>query len=435
MRAQPGTESADLAVFDQLESQVRHYCRHFPTVFESAEGCRLVDESNRSYLDFFSGAGALNYGHNNPRLKRKLLDYIERNGVTHTLDLASTAKREFLANFERVILRPRGLRYRLQFPGPAGANAVEAALKLARKATKRRMIISFTHGYHGMTLGALSVTSRTLTRGDAGIPLSYTQTMPFDGAGGADLDTIERLSDFLRQTNGSLDHPAAIILETIQAEGGVNVAGLDWLKRLADLARSYGVWLILDDIQVGCGRAGTFFSFEAAELEPDLICLSKSLSGYGLPMALLLIKPELDVWEPGEHTGTFRGHNLAMVTATEALTYWEDNAFSRGIEQKAAQAQRRLTEMLARDPEVISEIRGRGLIQGLVFERSGFAARVSSAAFERGLIIETAGPRGEVLKLLPPLTISAAELDEGLGIIAESIHAVLTSSERAVGRA
>lgn len=414
-----------MKVFERLESEVRGYCRNFPTVFTRAQGDFLFDEKGERYIDFFAGAGVLNYGHNNPRLKRKLIEYLEQDGLVHGLDMATTAKRRFLERFEEVILRPRGLDYKIQFPGPTGTNAVEAALKLARKVTGRHNVLSFTNGFHGMTLGSLSVTGNGAKRAGAGVPLSHATAMPYDGYFGSGADTIGQLRTVLEDASSGLDHPAAIIVETVQAEGGVNAARFEWLEGLAALAKEHGVLLIVDDIQVGCGRTGPFFSFEPLAIEPDIVCLSKSISGYGLPMALVLIKPEHDIWDPGEHNGTFRGHNPAFVTATEALSYWQDDALEREIEVKAELMAERLGAIAGQYPEADAEWRGRGLIQGLAFEDPDLAGRISRAAFERGLVIETAGPEDEVLKLLPPLTIDESTLLEGLEIVAESLAEAL----------
>jgi diaminobutyrate-2-oxoglutarate transaminase len=408
-------------LFNNLESEVRSYCRSFPTVFATASGSRLYDEAGREYLDFFSGAGTLNYGHNNPLLKERLIEYLQDDGITHALDMATSAKRELLQSFQETILEPRGLSYKVQFPGPTGTNAVEAALKLARKVTRRTNVLFFQNGYHGMTLGSLAVTGNASKRRGAGVPLHNATPLPFDGAPGV-TDSIEYLANLLENTSSGVDFPAAVIVETIQAEGGVNVASLPWLQRLAELLSRHGVLLIVDDIQVGCGRTGTFFSFEPAGIKPDLVVLSKSISGFGLPMALVLIKPELDVWSPGEHNGTFRGNNLAFVTGARALRlYWQDDTFAREVARKSDRVRTRFEEIARRYPELGIEVRGRGLIQGLRFAPEGLAKQISHAAFEQGLVIETAGPNDEVLKLLPPLVIDDADLDQGLGIIENAL--------------
>ncbi|HVS16382.1 MAG TPA: diaminobutyrate--2-oxoglutarate transaminase [Thermoanaerobaculia bacterium] len=416
-----------MKTIERHESSVRGYCRSFPAVFDRAEGNHLYDEDGEAYLDFFAGAGALNYGHNPPELRAPLLDYLERGGVTHSLDLATAAKQELLQTLHEVVLAPRGLEYRVQFPGPTGTNAVEAALKLARKVTGHERVVFFTNAFHGMTLGSLAVTGNRAKRAAAGVPLGQGTPVPFDGYTAA-TDSLDLLDSLLADTSSGLDQPAAIILETVQAEGGVNVGSDRWLRGVAEIAARHGVLLIVDDIQVGCGRTGPFFSFERAGITPDLVCLSKSLSGYGLPFSLVLIRPDLDQWAPGEHNGTFRGHNLAFVTATAALeTYWRDAELETATARKAGVVRARLEEIAA--DAGACEVRGRGLIQGIAFERTELAAAASRAAFERKLVIETAGPSDEVLKLLPPLTISDADLAVGLDRIAEAVQVALARSD------
>src|SRR4051794_8037262 len=224
------TRGTPMETFERLESTVRGYSRSFPTVFERAIGSTMIDERGREYLDFFAGAGVVSYGHNNPILKEALVDYIAGDGLTHGLDLASVAKRDFLIAFDKIVLRPRGMDYRVQFPGPGGANAVESALKLARRATGRDGVISFTSAFHGMTLGALSVSGNHRARDAAGVTLHNVSPMPFDGFLGPQTDVLEMLEQYLASGHSGVGLPAAIILETVQAEGGVNVASVEWLQ-------------------------------------------------------------------------------------------------------------------------------------------------------------------------------------------------------------
>ncbi|MFW5926821.1 MAG: diaminobutyrate--2-oxoglutarate transaminase [Wenzhouxiangella sp.] len=416
--------SHHLDTINRLESDVRSYVRNFPTVFTHSRGARLIDEDGREFIDFFAGAGVLNYGHNNPRIKSALMDYLSEDRIVHSLDMATSARAEFLERFEEVILKPRGMDYKVQFPGPTGTNAVEAALKLARKVTGRHNVISFTNGFHGMTLGSLSVTGNAMKRAGAGVPLSNASQLPFDGYLEQGSDTsLELLERILSDEGSGIDKPAAVILETVQAEGGVNVARMEWLERLSEIVERHDVLLIVDDIQVGCGRTGPFFSFEPAGIKPDIVCLSKSLSGFGLPLAVTLFRPELDKWMPGEHNGTFRGHNPAFVTATKALDYWADETLSGEVERKTGIIESRLDALVERLP-VQATRRGRGFIQGIAFDNAELAGKASAAAFEKGLIIETAGVDDQVLKLLPPLTISDEDLDKGLGIIEEAVTQV-----------
>ncbi|MFB7940487.1 diaminobutyrate--2-oxoglutarate transaminase [Streptomyces sp. NPDC004779] len=405
-------------VFETVESEVRSYCRAWPTVFERASGSRLFDEHGRPFLDFFAGAGSLNYGHNNPALKRPLLDYLGSDGITHGLDMSTTAKRDFLETFRETVLAPRALPYKVMFPGPTGTNAVEAALKLARKVTGRTTVVSFTNAFHGMSLGSLALTGNAGKRAGAGVPLNHTAQMPFDNYLGGQVPDFLWFERLLEDSGSGLDHPAAVIVETIQGEGGINAARAEWLRGLADLCRRRDMLLIVDDIQMGCGRTGDFFSFEEAGITPDIVTLSKSISGYGLPMSLCLFRDELDVWEPGEHNGTFRGNNPAFVTATAALdTYWRDNTLRDRTLRRAATVEAALSELGAGTAP-----RGRGLVWGLEFADGERARAVCRRAFELGLLVETSGPGDEVVKLLPPLTVTDDELDEGLGILARAVR-------------
>ena len=415
----------EMDTIERRESEVRSYCRSFPAVFDRACGCHLYSKDGEEYLDFFSGAGALNYGHNNPAFKKEVVTYIQNDGITHSLDMATKAKANFLQLFESVILEPRGMEYKVQFPGPTGTNAVESALKLARKITGRDKILSFTNAFHGMTLGSLSISGNAFKRDGAGVTLTHSLCMPYDGYLGEESDTMEYIDRFLSDTGSGVDLPAAAIVETIQAESGINVAQYEWLQRLEGLCRRYDMLLIVDDIQVGCGRTGPFFSFEPADIRPDLVCLSKSISGYGLPMALTLIKPELDQWQPGEHNGTFRGNNLAFVTAAAALEYWENDALECSTVEKGQHIQGFLAEMLQRQGQSQADLRGRGLIQGIDFPQPGMAEAVSRAAFDRGLIAETSGAESQVVKIMPALIIESGELDRGLGILEAAIAETL----------
>lgn len=399
-------------------------------VFDRAAGSWLYDEDGNAHLDFFAGAGALNYGHNNPLLKHALINYLASDRVIHSLDMYTVAKREFLTTFDEVILRPRGLDYRVQFPGPGGANSVEAALKLARKVTGRPGIVTFTNAFHGATLGALSVTGNSYHRRAAGIPLAFTTPMPYDGSLGHQVPDFAWFERLLNDGGSGLDRPAAAIVETVQGEGGINVARAQWLRGLASVCEKHEILLIVDDVQMGCGRTGGFFSFEAAGIEPDLVCLSKSIGGYGLPLALTLFKPELDVWAPGEHNGTFRGVNPAFVTGTAALNaYWRDDRLQRTTAARGDRIAAVLTTLAMSLPEVTVKVRGRGLAYGLDFGDEDLAGKVASAAFGLGLLVETAGPRSEVVKLMPPLTITEDELDRGLELLLEAVRAVCRSGE------
>ncbi|TDC34174.1 diaminobutyrate--2-oxoglutarate transaminase [Kribbella albertanoniae] len=403
-----------------LESEVRVYSRSWPDIFTRASGDRIHAADGSVYLDFFMGAGALNYGHANPLLKAPLIDYLTADGIVHSLDMMTEAKSDFLRSFQELVLRPRHLDYKVQFTGPTGTNAVEAALKLARKVTGRETVVAFTRSFHGVSLGALAVTANADKRAGAGVPLDHVLRIPYDGFGQHGVSGLDLLDDLIRDTGSGISLPAAVIVETVQGEGGVNIAGAEWLQRLAAMCSKWDILLVVDDIQAGCGRTGGFFSFEDAGILPDIVCLSKSISGYGLPMALTLFRRELDVWNPGEHNGTFRGSNPAFVTATAALrTYWSDEVLHKEVVAKGELVSDYLTAVCSRYPGVVH--RGRGLFWGVEFAEPGLARRVSAAAYEDGLLVETSGPDDEVVKLLPSLLISPADLRAGLRILGGAI--------------
>lgn len=414
----------DLNVFKKHESEVRSYSRSFPTVFEKAKGYLVWDNEDNEYIDFFAGAGTLNYGHNNDAMKKLLIEYLEDDSITHSLDMATNARGEFLKRFNEIILKPRELNYKVMFPGPTGTNTVESALKLARKVTGRETVMSFTNAFHGMTIGSLSVTGNSFKRRGAGIPLNHSISLPFENYLGDDrsIDYIER---YLEDSGSGVALPAAIILETVQGEGGINAASDKWLQHIEKICRRFDILLIVDDVQAGCGRTGTFFSFERSGIEPDIVCLSKSIGGYGLPMALTLFKRELDIWGPAEHNGTFRGNNLAFIAATEALSYWEDDKFTKEIDQKAELMSQFVDHVVNEYKELKAEKRGRGLMQGVACGVEDVAGKICEAAFDRGLLMETSGPEDEVFKFLPPLIIDEEGLKKGFDIIEDSIKAVL----------
>lgn len=425
-KPQPSKSDPVPEIYARRESVVRSYARAMPRQFTRAEGVWMHDSAGGRYLDFLSGCSTLNYGHNHPVLKQALLDYIAADGITHGLDLHTDAKADFLEALESLILRPRGLEYRAMFTGPTGTNAVEAAIKLARKVTGRELIIAFSNGFHGMTLGALACTGNAQKRGGAGVPLSHVSHEPYDGYHGPDVDTAALLEQRLSDPSSGLDAPAAFIVETVQGEGGLNAASPEWLRRIAEIAKQHGALLIIDDIQAGCGRTGGFFSFEESGVKPDIVTLAKSLSGMGLPFALTLFRPELDIWSPGEHNGTFRGNNHAFVTAAATLRhFWADPEFVQDVRQRSDLLERRLSRIAARHG---LSTRGRGMMRGIDMGSGENASAVTTACFDRGLIIETSGPRDEIVKVLAPLTIDADVFEAGLDILETTVGDVLSRS-------
>ena len=414
-----------MKIFEEIESEVQSYARSFPRVFNKAQGEYLYDTEGNQYLDFLAGAGTLNYGHNNPVFKKELLKYIEADGITHGLDLHTKAKGNFLNTFNDMILKPRNMDYIVQFTGPTGANAVETAMKLARKIKQRETIISFTNGYHGVTLGALATTGNQHHRGGAGMLLTGVDTLPYDGYMGDDMDTTAYLDKVLTDSSSGVDHPAAIILETVQGEGGITAASYGWLQNIEKICKKHDILLIVDDIQAGCGRTGTFFSFDEVGIQPDIITMSKSLSGYGLPFAMVLFKPEHDIWKPGEHNGTFRGNNLAFVTAEAAIKhYWSDDLFSKEVKRKGKYMYDHINKIIDQYGEGNFSSRGRGMFQGINCVSGDLASKITKLAFKNGLMIETSGADDHVIKFLCPLTISDQNLKKGMDILEDAIETV-----------
>ncbi len=408
---------------ERIESNVRGYARLFPTVFDTATGSTLTDTDGKNFVDFFCGAGSLNYGHNNAFAKKALLEYISRDGIQHSLDTVTAAKVAFIEAFERIILKPRSLDYRIQFTGPTGTNAVEAAVKLAKKQTKRSHVVAFTNAYHGHTLGALSLTANSYYHSEFYGSRNNVTHLPYDGYI-EDLDSSKLFEKLLSDPSSGMPKPAAVILETVQGEGGVNVASDAWLRRIASHCSKNDIRLIVDDIQVGNGRTGKFFSFEHAGIVPDMVCVSKSI-GSGLPMSLVLIRPEFDEWKPGEHTGTFRGNNLAFVSARAVLDYWADADFEKQIQQRSELVRSRLMAICHDHSKHEFAVRGRGMIFGLDVRCGTLAREIINHAFASGLLIEGAGAYDQVLKVMPALTIEKSLLERGLSILESAVEKAL----------
>ncbi|WP_373019457.1 diaminobutyrate--2-oxoglutarate transaminase [Thiomicrorhabdus sp.] len=411
-----------LAIFDQYESEVRGYVRSFPTMFEKSKGAEIWDVDGKRYVDFFAGAGALNYGHNNDAINDAVIKYLQNNGIGHALDMATVAKHDFIETFVNNILKPRNLDYKLQFVGPTGTNAVETALKIARKVKKRTQVMSFTNGFHGMSMGSLSITGNSYYHDENyGVP-AYTTQVPFHNYLGAEVNTIAYLRKILEDESSGTELPAAIVLETIQAEGGINVAGNEWLQELRQICDDFDILMIVDDIQTGNGRSGDFFSFERAGVQPDIVTLSKSIGG-GHPMSLVLMKPELDKWSPGEHSGTFRGNNLAFVASHAAISrYWSDSGFSQEVKRKSALVEKKMRDLHEKYSEHTVDVRGYGMIWGIEFKDPEMTSTICSTAFDNGLVIETAGSESQVIKFLGPLIISDELIEEGFDILDQAIE-------------
>lgn len=415
----------NIKAFEEYESEVRSYCRKFTSVFVKSKDSKQYDEDGNEYIDFFMGAGALNYGHNNDYIKQRVVDYLMNDGVTHAMDMYTKPKREFLEYFEEKILTPRGLKYKVMFPGPTGTNSIEAALKLARKVTGRQTVFAFMGCFHGMTLGALSLTTEEAARKGAGTQLGGVVHIPapymFPG-----LDVLNYIDTLITDDHSGVEKPAAIFIETLQAEGGIHPFSTEFLQGLRALCDKHEILLVVDDVQVGCGRTGYFFSFERAGIVPDIVCLSKSIGGYGMPFALTLFKPELDIWSPGEHNGTFRGFQLSVVAAKAALELVAEKDVPGMAKAREPFIRDYLTTEMAKiSPDI--EVRGLGCIWGCDFGKfpKGTVVKIIHEAFDNGLIFETAGREDSVAKIMPQLMINDEDLKKGLEIFVNAVKTVL----------
>lgn len=409
-------------VFEKTESQVRSYCRKYPVEFNKAKNAELYSVDGERYIDFLAVAGSMNYGHNNPEIKAKILEYLSQDNIINALDMYTKAKEEFLTTFDEKILKPRNLNYKVMCCGPTGTNANEAALKLARKNTGRMNVIAFSGAFHGMTLGSLALTTDKTSREGASLPLTNVTFAPYDGT----LDSIAYLKWILEDDHSGIEKPAAIFLETLQAEGGINVASVEWLKEIRKICTENDILMVCDDIQVGIGRTGTFFSFERAGIQPDMVVLSKSISGFGMPMALLLIRPDLDIFRPAEHNGTFRGNQLSFIGGTAGVNYFVEHHLDEEVQRKAVIVEKFIQEEILPLDSRLS-YRGMGLMWGIDFGAvdPALALEAVHEAFDRHLVCEVAGRKDGVLKLMPPLTIPDDVLKEGLAIVKEAVAAVL----------
>jgi len=409
-------------VFEKYESEVRSYCRTWSDVFKSAKGSIIKTDTGREYIDFFCGAGAVNYGHNNDFLKERVIEYLNSDGIVHSLDMYTCAKGEFIDTFQEKILKPRGFDYKIMFTGPTGTNAVEAALKLARKVKKRSNVFALMGAFHGMTLGSLALTTDSCSRDGAGVPLNNVTHIPAPYMFGG-FDTLKYIETILTDDHSGISLPSAIVIETVQAEGGIYVFSNEFLKGLRELCDKYDILLIVDDIQVGCSRTGTFFSFERASIIPDIVIMSKSIGAFGLPFALTLFKRELDIWAPGEHNGTFRGNQLSMVAAKAGLELTINDSIENKVKEKGNLVNEYLNKNIRDNFNV--EIRGIGLIWGIDVFDEKLSKAIVSECFENGLILERAGRNNSVVKIMPALTISNDLLIKGLDILNNALEKIL----------
>nr|WP_319518661.1 diaminobutyrate--2-oxoglutarate transaminase [uncultured Martelella sp.] len=412
-------------VFKRRESAARSYCRSMPATFTRASGSEIFDKDGNRWIDFLAGCSSLNYGHNDADMKAALIEHISSDGIAQGLDLHTDTKSDFLKAMETHILKPRGMDHKVMFTGPTGANAVEAAMKIARKSTGRTNVIAFTNGFHGVTMGALAATGNGYHRGGASMDTSGVTRIPYDDYADG-VDSAALLEQMLADPSSGVDEPAAIMFETVQGEGGLNAASPEWIRRMADIAHNHGALLIIDDIQAGSGRTGHFFSFEEMGVTPDIITMAKSVSGFGLPMALVLVRPEHDVFGPAEHNGTFRGNTHAFVTARVAIEkFWTDDRFQKELAEKSTMLTGALSRIAAEIPA--ATLKGRGLMQGVDVGSGELAEEICARSFDKGLIIETSGNEDQVVKVLAPLTTSEETFSEGFDILLEAVRETMAA--------
>lgn len=426
------------------ESQVRAYPRCLPLAIDRAQGVWVWDTRGQKYLDFLSGAGALALGHHHSEVDDEITTQIAKYLPYQTLDLTSPVRNCFMKELLSFLPSQFAREPRVQFCGPSGADAVEAALKLAKIYTGRSGIFSFQGGYHGATSSALSVTGNlAMKRRISGImpgvhflPYPYSFRCPFGLGGDAGARAgLSYLESILADPESGIEKPAAVILEVIQGEGGVIPAPKFWLQELRRITREHSILLIVDEVQSGIARTGAPFAYQASGITPDILVLSKAVGG-GLPLSVLVFDASLDVWQRGEHRGTFRGNQLAMAAGTKTLQIIRRDKLCRHATAMGKRLLQGLKEIASSEPDIVGEVRGRGLMVGMEIvhgtaAKSGCppphgterAARIQREALKRGLIIECGGRHSCVIRFLPALISEKEHIDRSIGIIADAIKA------------
>ncbi len=436
----------DQVLIDQAEheSEVRSYPRRLPIAIKQAFGCLVEDTRGQIFLDCLAGAGTLALGYNHPEINQALKEQLDSGLPYQTLDIATSAKTTFIQSVKSFLPQELSENSVIQFCGPSGADAVEAAIKLAKQTTGRNTMFAFRGAYHGMTNGTMGMMGNLGTKARRTGLMSDVHFMPFPynlrcpfGLGGdegakASIRYIDRL---LNDDESGIMKPAAIIVEPVQGEGGVVPAPAFWLRELRRICDEHGILLIFDEIQCGVGKTGYNFAFEESGIVPDILCLSKAIGG-GLPMSLLVINKQHDTWKPGEHTGTFRGNQLAMVSGAKALEIIQrDNLVEHA--NIAGQYLRYGLESIQKRVNCIAEVRGKGLMLGVEIKTpngelnkfgepqadSELTLSIQRAALERGLIVEKGGREGAVIRFLPPLIISFEQIDFALRVFEDAILA------------
>ncbi|MQR97310.1 aspartate aminotransferase family protein [Fictibacillus phosphorivorans] len=431
---------------EKRESNARSYPRRIPIAIEEAEGIYVKDADGKTYIDCLAGAGTLALGHNHPVVIDAIEKVLHDKRPLHTLDLTTPVKEEFVSEVFDSLPPEFAKRAKIQFCGPTGGDAIEAAIKLVKTATGRRSILSFQGGYHGATHGTMALSGNLGPKQNVQglmpdvhfMPYPYEYRCPF-GIGGEDTWKISAnyIENLLYDPESGILPPAAMILEVVQGEGGSIPAPVEWLREIRRITKERNIPLIIDEVQTGIGRTGELFAFQHAGIVPDVVVLSKAIGG-SLPLSVVIYDRELDKWGPGAHIGTFRGNQMAMAAGTATLRHIRQNNLSQHAVELGEKLMLELSILQNEIPE-IGDVRGRGLmvgaeivnpriptgLKGTYAANPELASRIQRECFNRGLILEVGGRHGSVVRFLPPLIITEEQLDEVIAIFTDAVRAAI----------
>ena len=433
----PGPRSAELLARQHLrEPNAQASAGHLPIAVDRGTGSFLHDLDGNVFIDFLSGAGVLALGHSHPELVEVATAQLGR--FCHGLDLPSAAKDAFVEAQLSMLPGRMAERTKLHFCGPTGASAVDAAITLCKAATGRGDVVSFQGGFHGTALAGTALSGLVADKAPIRNGLPGVHFFPFSNCSdcplglardGCDTNCATFIERSLRDPNGGIARPAAVLLELVQAEGGVIPADPEFVRRVRELTRELDIPLVVDEVQTGCGRTGTWFAFEQYGIEPDVIIASKALSGIGQPVALIMYDQRLDVWAPGAHTGTFRGNQVAFAAGTRTVEIIRRDDVLGNVRAREAQIDRQLAVL--RGHPWVRGVRGRGLMWGVELAHpstgrrpSAQAERVRAQALRQGLIVELGGRDDCVLRMLPPLNVTADVVDTACRILVDAVEQV-----------
>lgn len=427
----PGPKSKQLLANQNLrESNARTYPRGLPIAPAEARGATLKDVDGNLFIDCLAGAGALGVGHNNPYVLDAVRRFLESDHIVSSLDFPTGPKNRFIETLFEILPKELRTHGRIQFCGPTGSDAVDAAIKLAKTATGRHEVLAFQGAYHGMGQGPLSMMGAVGPRQDLGALLPGVHFMPYAYCTRCPLKLTPNrcgmacahmLGSALEDDHSGITRPAAIIVEAIQGEGGTIVPPAGWLRTVARYAQEHDIPLICDEIQSGMGRTGKWFAFEHEAITPDIVLLSKSLGGMGLPISVMIYHEKLDRWKPGAHAGTFRGNQMAMAAGTAAIEFIQEH----GLVERAGRLGDRMMQDLrqALDGNIlVRDIRGRGLMIGIELICVQAARALRAACLSRGLIVELGGRGGTVMRLLPPLVLTDGQAQKVVEILTDVLN-------------